>query len=158
MNNSTIAQKLNNVPNAEFTYAEFTYIGCFFDHDEAEKLRAHRAGKALDKQIASLHITFEYGPEDMRTRLFGKEVTVRVVGYGNNGKNEGYLVEISSGDEEVKALADKIALPHITLSRALDASSVDTKDLDFAEIEPFSVTGRFGGYSEEIGPVTGIGR
>lgn len=132
----------------------YYYIGCFFDKEEEERLLEHRQGPALERPIGSLHVTVEYLPEHVDTSLFGTEVEVTVTGYGNDGRNEGFRVEISSADDEVQSLLDGIEIPHITLSRAEDAESVDTKNILFEPIEPFTVKGRFGAYISGLGPVT----
>lgn len=45
-------------------------------------------------------------------------------------------------------------MPHITLSVAAGARSVDTGRLDFSPIEPFAVQGVFGGFCRRGFPVT----
>ncbi len=132
----------------------YYYIGCFFDKEEEKRLLEHRQGPALEHRIGSLHVTVEYLPGQVDTSLFGTEVEAIVTGYGNNGRNEGFSVEVSSADEDMQRLLDSIELPHITLSRAEDAESVGTKKLRFDPIEPFSVKGKFGGYIRGHGPVT----
>lgn len=137
---------------------DITYTGCFFDHDMASVLRRHRQGEELSKSIRALHMTIFYEPEEVDITLLGEEIRVHVVGYSNDGSNEGYLVEADSDNEKIKELLEQIEVQHITLSRAEEARSVDTKDLDFQPIEPFCVKGHFGIFVEGLGPVTGISK
>lgn len=134
----------------------YQYIGCFFDEETEKMLREHRQGKELAKSIKYLHTTIEYQPKYIGRipELFGKEIEVTVTGYGNNGRNEGLEVKVSSKNEEIQEMLERIEVPHITLSRAEDAQSVDTRYLEFEPIEPFTVKGVFGGYADNNGPVT----
>lgn len=137
---------------------KYKYIGCFFDLEESRALRRLSRFRGLKKRIKSLHVTIEYDPEEVDTDLFGEEIEVRVTGYGNNRRNEGLLVEAHSDNPVIQAMLDRIEVQHITLSRALAAESVDTKNLEFRKIKPLTVKGRFGGFSEELGPIVGINK
>ena len=132
----------------------YYYIGCFFDKEEEERILDRRQGPVLEHPIEPLHLTVEYMPEPVDASLFGTVVEVTVTGYGNDGRNEGFRVEVCSADADVQRMLDSVEVPHITLSRAEDAASVDTKFLVFDTIEPFSVKGRFGAYLRNHGPVT----
>ena len=127
----------------------FKYIGCFFDAGRLyETLEKYRTDPLLNT-IARPHVTFEYMPEVVCRELFGKEVTVVVTGYGNNGKNEGVRVSLYSDDEGIKAMIEKIRVPHITLSVSEGAKAVNTADLEFYPVEPVSITGIFGGCARD---------
>ena len=120
---------------------DYIYIGCFFDVDELQTAVAPIAPQRL-----APHVTFAYRPERVDTRLFGRAVTVRVTGYGNDGRNEGLRVEVLTRDPILRELALRIQAPHITLSVSRTGRPVDTAGLAFSPVEPFLLTGRFGGY------------
>ena len=125
------------------------YIGCFFDPETFQKQLNQLAREPLDRKIPTPHITFVYEPESIPWEQFGKEVTVNVVGYGNNGENEALKVAFVQLPDELKTLASEIAVPHITLSVAKTGSSVNSKFLDFAPITPFPLKGIFGAMDTE---------
>ena len=102
---------------------------------------------SLEKDILFKHITTEFKPRVSHSELYGKEATFSIKGYGCDGKNEGYLVELAEcDDEELVQLFTKIAVPHITLSVSAAGKPVDTAKLSFAGVEPITVKARFGGY------------
>ncbi len=127
----------------------YTYIGCFIDREKLYESIAAIERTPLYRIIGNTHITFAYRPETVDETLFGEEVRVRIVGYGNNGKNEGLKVEIASDNEKIQSLAEKIPVPHITLSVSEDGDTADTRYLEFEAVEPIEITGVFGGKTEE---------
>ena len=126
----------------------FKYIGCFFSpkyfHERIKGIRAD----ALENDIKAPHITFKYQPEEVNKSLFGRLLHVTIVGYGNNGVNEGLKVTVSSQDPELQAMIDQIEVPHITIAISDNGKPVNTRYLVFHEIEPISIIGRFGGYNK----------
>ena len=100
----------------------------------------------LERQIEHPHVTFKYKPDFVDESLFSEEVTVTVTGYGNDGNNEGLLVEIHSDNQKIMKLAKEIAVPHITLSVSAQGKPVDTRYLEFEPIEHFELVGTFGGF------------
>lgn len=131
--------------------SEYIYIGCFFDADTLWAAVAPFAPRRLERPVRAPHVTFVYRPERVDTRLFGREVTVRVTGYGNDGRNEGLRVELVTDEPALEALARAISLPHITLSVSRKGRPVDTAGLAFSPVEPFFLTGRFGGWRPDVG-------
>lgn len=125
---------------------KYLYIGCFFPKEELEKSLGALPRKALEKEIRTPHVTLAYKPEAVDRSLFGTPVSVRAVGYGCDGVNEGLLVELSTGCEALQALADGVETPHITLSLAENGEAVNTRFLAFSPIEPFTLTAVFGGF------------
>jgi len=125
---------------------DYIYIGCFFDVDELQTAVAPIAPQRLERPIPAPHVTFAYRPERVDTRIFGRAVTVRVTGYGNDGRNEGLRVEVLTQNPILQELALRIQVPHITLSVSRTGRPVDTAGLSFSPVEPFLLTGRFGGY------------
>ena len=87
-------------------------------------------------------------PQIIQEELFGEKAEFKVVGYGNDGLNEGLLVEWQAGAPRLKQLFDEIQIPHITLSYAENGSAVNTRYLDFKPIIPFDISGVFGGFSK----------
>lgn len=123
----------------------YHYVGVFFDQKELQNhadywaVRLHK--KRLEKIIMKPHVTFEYRPEITDETLFEKEVTFRVTGYGNDGKNEGFSVQMLSDSKPLLERYNKIAVPHITLSISEDSEAVYTSRLKFEEIPPFEIKG-----------------
>ena len=81
----------------------------------------------LDRDIEHKHVTFEfrgYCPPE----LVGTEWTVEVLGYANDGANEG--VSVLLPDELLPAYLNP-AQPHVTLSVSNGSSPKDTGWLDF---------------------------
>ena len=101
----------------------------------------------LEKDIQNKHITTEFRPKQTHQDLYGKTATFKVIGYGNDDKNEGFKVEmVSCEDVALKELFDNIPLPHITLSVSNDGKPVNTAKLDFQPVNGQIVTGKFGGF------------
>jgi hypothetical protein len=129
------------------------YSGVFFEGPFDSLLR-DKVETKLDKPIDDLHVTFNFNPKEehkLPKELIGKEIPLKVVGEGNDGKNHGYEVELPNMDfiingERVtlKSLYRNPATPHITMSLAPGGKAVDTKYLDFSRIEPFDVVGKLG--------------
>ena len=117
------------------------YIGVFFDSEELPK-------GLLDNDIQHKHITLKYHPADEEVALFthfiGKEVTVHIVGYGNDGQNEGLFVSL---DNTIPYMgADR---PHITLSIADGAKAVNTAYIQTTETRDGIVTGHIGFFVDD---------
>lgn len=132
----------------------FVYVGCFFDYDELKQKIEALGKKRLDKTIMNPHITFEYRPESVNTKLFGEKIRARIIAYGNNGENEGVKVEIYSDNPMLCEMASNIAVPHITLSISENGKAVNTRYLDFTPIEPFEIVGKYGGFTKDKTVVT----
>ena len=124
----------------------YHYTGCFVDGQvllpHAPAMDAWRLGRLIDHP----HVTFAYRPESVDEGLFGVPVTLRVTGYGCDGANEGFLVEVLTDCAPLAEQAAAIPVPHITLSVAQDARPVNTRWLRFEPIEPFEIEAVFGGY------------
>ena len=123
---------------------ECVYWGVFFDHDDLPE-------GELDIDIDNKHVTMGYRqpcPED----IVGCEVAVTVVGYGNDGANEGYEIELPYFMHEYWNNGE--AIPHITLSKAYGASAKDTGYIDFIPMpdDEFEVIGYVGyfGFDEQV--------
>lgn len=127
---------------------KYEYVGCFFDYEElSEKVKGIRQNP-LECEKMKPHVTFEYAPSSVDTTLFGEEVFVTIIGYGNNGENEGVQVVLSCKNQQLKTIAQKIEVPHITLSVSSTGKAVNTKCLKFEKVEPLSIVGYYGGHTE----------
>lgn len=116
------------------------YQGIFFDETVADSLRRTALNLAPltnnERVIKDMHVTFNYGELlDMPTG----ECTVRVVGFGADGKNTGFKVELP---DSVKQYF-KMEIPHITVSCGKTGEPKDTAKLKFNPCEEFEVTGIF---------------
>ena len=119
------------------------YAGIFL---EPESLYS-KAPATLARRIAQPHITtgFRPGAEQLHLGQLGSGARIMAVGYGNDGKNEGLLVQIEAEDPEIQAACDALEKPHITLSIAKGAAAKNTANLEFAPLdEPIELTGRYG--------------
>ena len=122
------------------------YIAVFFDAATQCFIRGY-SKEGLDNPTGDLHVTVQYKPEDDHSELFGEKVSVKVVAYGNNGRNEGLKVEVIAENAELQALLDGIAVPHITLSWSKDSKAVFTKDVCFDEpVDGVIIEGTFGAF------------
>jgi len=129
------------------------YSGVFFEGPFDDLLR-DKVSTSLDKPIEDLHVTFNFNPnkeDKLPKELIGKEIPIKVVGEGSNDKNHGFEVKIPNiilvaGGEKIslKDLYRNPATPHITMSLGAGGKAVDTKHLNFSQIEPFDVVGKLG--------------
>lgn len=99
------------------------FVGIFFDEFVVGTL-------PITSQQGGLHVTLAFRPnaEQMAalTPYMGKKVPVKIVGYGNNGRNEGLAVDIG----DIPYFGAKTQ--HITLSRISEAKPVETGFIDFS--------------------------
>lgn len=133
----------------------YIYIGCFVPEDEMSVIFSRLGKPRLARAIAFPHVTFKYRPAEVDESLFGEKLAIRVVGYGNDGSNEGVRVTLSAENAVISRMIGGVAVPHITLSVSGSGKPVNTKFLRFSSVEPFEITGYFGGYTAGGGVVTG---
>lgn len=124
---------------------EYKYIGCFVDFHELHAAIGQPEAR-LARVIENPHVTFVYRPDSVDLSLFGIPIALTVTGYGNDGINEGLSVTIDTENAALQAMAKDIPVPHITVSVSEDGEPVDTAKLQFTPIEPFRLTGYFGGF------------
>jgi hypothetical protein len=124
----------------------YIYIGCFVDRETLLQAVDPIRETPLSCTIEAPHVTFAFRPKWVDRSLFGSSIELALVGYGNDGENEGVLVELLQASPEVRTLFDQIPVPHITLAVSETGKPVDTKDLLFHPISPVVITGTFGGY------------
>lgn len=126
----------------------FNYVGCFVKFEDFQSSIRDIRRNPLKNDIQDPHVTFAYRPENVNQALFGEKIHIWLVGYGNNGKNEGLKVKLESDNAAVQAMIDQVKVPHITISVSYDGKPVDTKELEFADIDPIEMEGKFGGYAK----------
>ena len=125
---------------------KYRYIGLFVSRQELLRCASLISGERLNRVIEHPHVTLEYLPEDADESLFGQTAEITLIGYANNGVNEGFLVKVSSECDELDSMISKVRVPHITISVCRDGEAVDTGYLKFEPIEPIKISGVFGGY------------
>ena len=129
--------------------ANYEYVGCFLDYGElSEKVKDLRRDP-LQNDKRNPHVTFEYMPAVVNEALFGQEILVTIVGYGNNGENEGLQVSLSSDNAIIDGMIRRIDRPHVTLAVSDSGQAVNTKFLDFYRVEPIRIVGHYGGHIDE---------
>ena len=116
-------------------------IGLFFDSNDLPK-------GTLVKDITNKHVTLKYKPTVNDIKLYnnflGTEAECQIIGYGNDGANEGLFVEL---DNTVPYMgADR---PHITLSVAEGAKAVNTAFVPESEKRTGTLKGRVGYYLKD---------
>lgn len=99
-------QKIEAKAKEMVTASQVIYYGVFFDENEIKKLVEQLApGKRLSNIVKNPHITFGFKKEmsdNFRSHIGGKyDLTRKIIGYGNDGKNEGFLVEISDFERKM---------------------------------------------------------
>lgn len=118
---------------AEQATKKVLYAGIFVDGEELyDKFPAH-----LKNKVENPHITTNFAPDETQLHLeeLGEEVKIKVIGYGNNGKNEGLLVQPESSNPVIQKAIDNIEVPHITLSCSDDSHPKYTSQLEFIPLE-----------------------
>jgi hypothetical protein len=133
---------------------EYKYLGAFISPAELTDKINIKGAYRLDRIIANPHVTFEFKPDQANRSLFGKKISLKVTGYGNDGKNEGLRVEIFTDDPDLCEMAKRIALPHITVSVSSDSEPVRTRYIEFFPIEPFFMEAVYGGLSADDEVIT----
>lgn len=128
-----------------------SYEGIFFDPKVTEFIKSLEP-TSLSKVNNSLHCTFKYHPEkdEIFNDIVGKEFDLYLIGYGNDGQNSGFKVELSPELKKYYINYDEqntnvLKTPHITVSLSEGAIPVNTKNLNFIPLEEkIQITGRFG--------------
>lgn len=130
----------------------FGYQGIFFDESvRTELIKLQKNG--LNENIINMHVTFNYGrlykfPED----IIGKEMEVIIVGYGSDGLNSGFAVEIQ---DELNEFYKNKSVAHITVSlgevNGIKGKAVDTGKLKFNKLDKtLKIKGRIGYFSSGV--------
>lgn len=118
------------------------YHGVFFDRDRLDALvDGNVPGRnELSHVIRHPHVTFGFRSQPVEGFHDGMRVNgFKVIGYGNDGVNEGLLVKIPKRMRRYYQGADQA---HITLSLADGGNPKDTADLEFMPLDkPFALDG-----------------
>ena len=130
---------------------KYRYAGFFVSRNEVARAAETVApGQRLEKMIKDPPVTLEYRPAYVDESLFGLQIKVHVVGYGNDGDNEGFKVELELPEDfPLAEQAARIPVPHITVSLAPGAAAVDTCTLPFETCKGFTFTAVYGAIDKE---------
>ncbi len=127
-----------------------SYEGIFFEGETVDFIHSLEKNQ-LPIINDEIHCTFKYHPSENEIfdNLVGKEIQVLLIGYGYDGKNSGFELQLPSEimqyyinyDEENP---QKLKVPHITASLAEGAKASKTKNLHFEPLpKPVAITGKF---------------
>jgi hypothetical protein len=120
------------------------YKAAFIDNQSSALLKQYEGDKHLQKKVDNQHITFEFGPSQaFPQEVMDREFDFKVVAFGNDGMNSGFVVELP---EELEEYYSGQGVVHITTSIHPDAKPINTATLDFEDIEPFVIRGKLGYY------------
>ena len=155
---TTATSEKGHQSDAEKARGYYYYEAIFLDIDAVKSAfrQAEPNHPKYDHTPPEYHVTTAFQPEEKHTSLYGTKVTVHIIGY-TSGKvqredgagesmNEGFLVEVSSDNEEMQALLDSCEkVWHITGSYS--AEGYYTEFLDWSKATPMDITltGTFGG-------------
>ena len=144
--------------DAEKARGYYYYEAIFLDKDEVLKAFKQAAPDYPKNALTppEFHVTTAFKPEEKHTSLYGTKVTVHITGYtsgtvrrddgAGESSNEGFLVELSTDNEEMQELLDSYdKVMHITGSYS--AEGYYTEFLDWSKMTPMDITltGTFGG-------------
>ena len=155
---TTATSEKGHQSDAEKARGYYYYEAIFLDKDEVLNAFKQAAPDYPKNDLTppEFHVTTAFQPEEKHTSLYGTKVTVHIVGYtsgtvhrddgAGESANEGFLVELSTDNEEMQALLDSYdKVWHITGSYS--AEGYYTEFLDWSKTTPMdiTVTGTFGG-------------
>ena len=155
---TTATSEKGHKSDAEKARGYYYYEAIFLDKDEVLNAFKQAAPDYPKNDLTppEFHVTTAFQPEEKHTSLYGTKVTVHIVGYASGtvhrddgageSSNEGFLVELSTDNEEMQALLDSYdKVWHITGSYS--AEGYYTEFLDWSKTTPMdiTVTGTFGG-------------
>ena len=155
---TTATSEKGHQSDAEKARGYYYYEAIFLDKDEVLKAFKQAAPDYPKNALTppEFHVTTAFKPEEKHTSLYGTKVTVHITGYtsgtvrrddgAGESSNEGFLVELSTDNEEMQALLDSYdKVWHITGSYS--AEGYYTEFLDWSKMTPMDITltGTFGG-------------
>ena len=132
------------------------YEAIFLD-EESVKLIHQLEQNKLNRVNDEIHLTLKYKPNknEIFNDIVGKEFHMYLIGYGNDGMNSGFEIELSEELKPYYINYDEInksilKIPHITASLSDDAEAVNTKNLKFNKLpQKYKIKGRFGFWIED---------
>lgn len=133
-----------------------SYEGIFFEGETVDLIHSLEK-EQLPVINDEIHCTFKYHPSENEIfdELVGKEIEVLLIGYGFDGKNSGFVLQLPSEiipyyinyDEDNPGI---LKVPHITASLAEGSKASETKQLPFVTLKnPIPVKGKFGYWIKE---------
>lgn len=125
------------------------YTGWFIKQEELQKALQGKNFRSLARPVEHPHVTLAFRPRNPDLSLLGSAAVIRATGYGNDGINEGLLVEVNSAEKSLAEQLKKVPVCHITLSVAEGGKPVDTAKLQFEPVEPFEIKGIFGAFTDQ---------
>lgn len=133
-----------------------SYEGIFFEGETVDLIHSLEK-EPLSNVNDKIHCTFKYHPseDEIFDELVGNEIEVLIVGYGCDGDNSGFEVQLPADVSRYYINYDekkpgKLKKPHITASLAKGAKASNTKDLKFERLPNFYIIkGRFGYWIKE---------
>lgn len=155
---TTATSEKGHQSDAEKARGYYYYEAIFLDKDEVLKAFKQAAPDYPKNALTppEFHVTTAFKPEEKHTSLYGTKVTVHITGYtsgtvrrddgAGESSNEGFLVELSTDNEEMQELLDSYdKVMHITGSYS--AEGYYTEFLDWSKMTPMDITltGTFGG-------------
>ena len=155
---TTATSEKGHQSDAEKARGYYYYEAIFLDKDEVLKAFKQAAPDYPKNALTppEFHVTTAFKPEEKHTSLYGTKVTVHITGYtsgtvyrddgAGESSNEGFLVELSTDNEEMQELLDSYdKVMHITGSYSTEGYY--TEFLDWSKMTPMDITltGTFGG-------------
>lgn len=119
--------------------AKMIYWGLFFPTTTTDN--------SLSNVVKFQHITFGFKvkpPVGLNGR-WGRIAETTIIGYGNDGENEGYKIELHGW----KKFYRSNATPHITISVSENGKPVNTGKIKFDKCEEIDYTGRWGWFGSD---------
>lgn len=122
------------------------FQGIFLEKEIEQQLIALQK-KGLESNVENMHIAFKFGDtEKYPEELIRREFEIKITGYGSDGKNSGFSVELP---EELKKYYKSSNIPHIIVSigevDGVKGKSVDTAKLEFKPLDkPIYIKGKLG--------------
>ncbi len=113
---TTATSEKGHQSDAEKARGYYYYEAIFLDKDEVLNAFKQAAPDYPKNDLTppEFHVTTAFQPEEKHTSLYGTKVTVHIVGYASGtvhrddgageSSNEGFLVELSTDNEEMQAL------------------------------------------------------
>ena len=96
--------------------------------------------------VPNQHVTFGFKTEMPHIPSINDTYDITVIGYGYNGMNEGFQVDIPS---ELEKFYNGAKVKHITIGIANGGKPVNTANLSFKKIESFTVRAKLGYFQNE---------
>lgn len=127
--------------------SNYIYTGCFLPLEKIDEVSHYYGLTHLDQIVQNPHMTVEFRPRTVDESLFGEEVRITLVGYGNDTKNEGFKVVAHTKNAKLQQIIEKVLVPHITISTSRSGKPIDTGLLDFSQIKPVTLLARYGAYN-----------